>query len=467
MTARLKPVLAVILVWPLVAGLGVVLAANTKLGLLLAVVAATIAFAVLASDDLRVPRMVLAVLLWGVLFANKSFATLGIGNLYVMDGLLGLTVLGVVVHPRTRARLVAARFPIALLSLFLLLGAVNLARGHAWGIDAAKDSVLNFYAIAAILPAALFPSAEKALAFLRMCLPALVVGAVFLSLKARGLSATGISEPFGFTPGTAGAAIAAGFLFVVLTPRRVSPSGATAAAVLGVGVALSLSRSVWLGSVLAGVVILLISIEKQRRVLSVLGATAVTALAVGVLLTFQGSNLPAIFGVKVSSIFFHESSATAAIGVDPVANNYWRLKVWHQTWDTRIGHNLLIGDGFGRPAVAGTSLGNVLHITDSRVQVHNGYLSYLMREGLVGLLAFLAVAGGALVRAIHNARHSADKVQRTFALALVGALCVYVVDIGLGVIIEGPMGGIPFWFLVGLAYVLPRAPKSTATGATT
>jgi O-antigen ligase len=462
MTARLKPVLALILVWPLVAGLGVVLAANTKLGLLLAVVAATIAFAVLASGDLRVPRMVLAVLLWGVLFANKSFATLGIGNLYVMDGLLGLTVLGVVVHPRTRARLVAARFPIALLSLFLLLGAVNLARGHAWGIDAAKDSVLNFYAIAAILPAALFPSAEKALGFLRTCLPALVVGAVFLSL-----SATGISVPFGFTPGTAGAAIAAGFLFVVLTPRRISPSGATAAAVLGVGVALSLSRSVWLGSVLAGVVILLISIEKQRRVLSALGATAVTALAVGVLLTFQGSNLPAIFSVKVSSIFFHESSATAAIGVDPVANSYWRLKVWHQTWDTRIGHNLLVGEGFGRPAVAATSLGNVLHVTDSRVQVHNGYLSYLMREGLVGLLAFLAVAGGALVRAIHNARHSADKMQRTFALTLVGALCVYLVDLGLGVIIEGPMGGIPFWFLVGLAYVLPRAPKSTLAGAAT
>ena len=54
-------------------------------------------------------------------------------------------------------------------------------------------------------------------------------------------------------------------------------------------------------------------------------------------------------------------------------------------------HELLLGEGFGRPAVKDTAVGDLLDITDSRVQVHNAYLTVLMREGILGLIVFFAL----------------------------------------------------------------------------
>jgi O-antigen ligase len=204
-----------------------------------------------------------------------------------------------------------------------------------------------------------------------------------------------------------------------------------------------------------------VAARDRARIMKVGAITLVAMTTLIVCLSIASSSLLPVLNAKAASIVFRNPDtpvssdpAVARVG-NPTGNNEWRLRVWRQTIGTSIQKNFVFGEGFGRPAVAGTRDGEILGITDQRVQVHNGYLTYLLREGIVGLLLFLALVAPAFARAIRGARNFEARHHRMFALALCGALCVYLVDIAFGVIVEGPMAGIPFWLLVGLAYLLP------------
>ncbi len=442
---------------------GTTLVTQHKVAIIFIALVIVTALLVHAATDLTVSRVTLFVMLWGVFAANKSFAALGVGNIHVMDALLGIAVLGILVNPVGRARLRAAHAPTMMLSLFLILGAINLLRGYGWGMLALKDSVLNFYAVALLLPAALFPSIADTVSFLRKCVLPLLIGSVILTLsKLASLTGASIPQTLSITPATAAAALAAGFLFVVLVGSPISTTRVAVASLLAAGVVFSLARSVWMGALLSGMMIWLVSTRDRRRIATVGSIMFLAATTSLLLLSLQGSPVVPALSKKASSIFFKRGdpsggtpSTAPSIG-NPVANNEWRLKVWNQTIHQRIAKSILVGEGFGPPAVAGTKVGNDLHITDRRVQVHNGYLTYLMREGIAGLLAFVVLVLTACNRTVRGARNLEAGLNRTFALALFGALCIYLVDIAFGVIIEGPMAGIPFWLLIGAAFVLPN-----------
>jgi O-antigen ligase len=415
-----------------------------------------VAYAAMALSDARLPRLVLTAFLAGLLIANKSFATLGVGEIYVMEVGLGLAVLGVLLHPVTRARVASSNLPLIALTGFLLLGGLNLARGTEHGVLALKDSVINFYAVAVILPVALFPDLAAATAFLRRLLPPLVIGSIaFSAIQALSLAGVGGSPILEMTNPTVTAAAAAGLLFVILGRRPFDLGAAAVAFVLAGAIAIGLSRSVWVGCVLAAVALWAVARLDRARLARVATVGVISAAALLTVLALADARAPRLLQAEVVSFLFRpsEDSADNAVG-----NARWRLTAWNDLIDGRIRDNVVFGEGFGRPALEESSV----TANDERVQAHNGFLTYALREGLVGLAIFLLLVGAGLARCVRAARLTDSARERAFALALLGALCVYLGDIAFAVVIEGPMGGIPFWLLVGLTFMLAPAPQFRA-----
>jgi hypothetical protein len=441
------PLLAI----PLAVAAGLATAASPRASLVLVAGCFLTVFVIAACRWSGTAFVAFTPMVWGVLAANKSFATIRVGPLYSMEALLLLTILAVLLNPTTRRRLAAAQIPRVLLAMLLVVGVMDLARGHQWGLNAAKDSVIDFYAVATLLPCALFASVEDAITYVRRCaLPCLVGALVLIDAKVSGGHALGV------TPATAAALVACGFLFMVLLPGRFTFWKWCASALLIAGVTMSASRAVWLASFIAGILGFLVSSRERGRMLRI-GVTTIVALALGVVtLSSVDSHLVSKLTGKAQSFLFHESSTSAT----PIANSKWRIRIWKQTIHDRIEPNLIAGEGFGRPAVAGTPVGDQVHITDPRTQVHDGYLTYLMRTGLIGFGCFAVLVLIALSRAARAAQRLSRPEERLFALAVFCAICLYLVNIAFGVIVEGPMGGIPFWLFVGTAFFLPRPGQS-------
>jgi O-antigen ligase len=429
---------------------------------LVAVVGACVlAYAATAVWDARLPRLVLTTILAGLLIANKSFATIGAGEIYIMDVGLALAVLGIMLHPVTRARLAGSRLPLLTLAAFLVLGIVSLLRGTEYGVLAVKDSVINFYAVALLLPVALFPTYDAAARFLRRMLIPLVIGSVVFSVV-QVMSLGGANPPFGLdlTNATVTAAAAAGLSFVIFDRQPFTAGRILIALLLAATVAVGLARSVWVGCLLAALVLWAVAHVRDDRArwarATVVGG--IVACALVTVLAFTDTRANRILQAELASLAFRASDDSAD---NPIGNARWRLTAWNDLVHGRIADNPLVGEGFGRPALETSSVS----APDERVQVHNGYLTYLLREGIAGLSLFLLLVGSAVVRCVRTARFGGEGRERAFALAVLGALCVYLGNIAFAVIIEGPMSAIPFWLLIGVALALPDLGRETSVQA--
>jgi hypothetical protein len=418
-------------------------------------IAAAGTYVVLAITDARVPRVATFALLAGVLVANKGFATIPIGPVYVMDALLGLALAGVILNPTTRQRLALAGYPVLAVAALVVLGLAGILRGRAWGQDALLDSVIALYAVAALLPIALFPTLTSLATFLRSLIPLLIVG----SLLFLGLGVLGSDSSSVFTDHTAGAAAAAGLTLALLWPGRPTFTRLVAVGVLTAVIILAHARAVWLGVALAIALLLLVGGPERSRVVRALATLAVLGVTTLAALTTVGSPLADELASEAQSFLFtSEEQTIAATGDNPVGNAEWRLTAWSETWTNRIVPNLATGEGFGRPALEGTSLATeAALLEDTRVQIHNGYLTYLLRGGVLGLGLFLLCVFPPFVALCSFARRSRDRSSRLLALGLVGAVSVYLGDIAFAPVLEGPMGGIPFWFLVGTLHAATLA----------
>lgn len=405
-------------------------------------------YVVLSIRDLRVPRLAFYTMLAGVLIANKGFATIGLGPLFIMDGLVGLSLLGVLVNRTGRTRLIRSRIAWLVLAGFLIVGCVALARGRAHGLNAVMDSVINFYALAALVPIALFPDARAVRSFAcSLGVPAAIGAALFLSLQA--MTQTSLGERL-FT-GSAATNATAGLILVVALWRRISLRRLTVVILLAGAMLLGFARADWLGFTVAGTILLIASGKGRKHFMRMAIVGAWLAASAFVYMVAVRAPLANRVVGEVQSFFFKESSATRD---DPVANSAWRLTAWSETWDRRIRPNIVFGEGFGRPALDGTTIliEDPAIRDDPRVQVHNGYLTFLLREGVVGLSLFLAFVLLPLRRCIVAARRLPEPEDRLLAMGIAGAILVYLVDIGFGVVIEGPMTALPFWSLVGAGY---------------
>jgi len=174
-------------------------------------------------------------------------------------------------------------------------------------------------------------------------------------------------------------------IYVLIRRRNWLPAGAVTVAVgvIGVGLALTLSRMATLGALASVVVVVLLVPRRARlRMAQLVGGMLVVLLIAA--MTVGGGSLVE----RISSI-----SDPTASGVVTADGDRDRLGFWHVAVEAGLQH-----------PVAGVGVGNlnailVANAPDAGVytHAHSAYLQIFSEDGILGLLALAVLLGGLLV----------------------------------------------------------------------
>jgi O-antigen ligase len=134
-------------------------------------------------------------------------------------------------------------------------------------------------------------------------------------------------------------------------------------------------------------------------------------------------------------------------------NNRYRLVWWKNIVKETFATDPVFGQGFGADLAKGFFL-EYYPTTEPDFNPrspHNIFMTTLGRMGLVGtavLAAIYWVQARATARSVRAARGEPERDEN---VTLQAALWVIMVCACFGVVLEGPMGAIPFWIMLGLA----------------
>ena len=130
----------------------------------------------------------------------------------------------------------------------------------------------------------------------------------------------------------------------------------------------------------------------------------------------------------------------------------WRLNWWTQIVDyTFFGPYFLMGKGFGINLA--NSDGYQVESEDALRSPHNGHMTMLARAGVPGFLLWLIVHASwswMMLRHCIEARRRSDYNWAGIFLFLLSYWLAFMVNTSFDVFLEGPMGGIWFWSIMGL-----------------
>ena len=135
-------------------------------------------------------------------------------------------------------------------------------------------------------------------------------------------------------------------------------------------------------------------------------------------------------------------------------NNQFRLVWWKNVVTDTLSTSPVLGMGFGADLARGFLVEYYATSNEdfSARSPHNIFMTTLGRMGLLGfavLLAIYFVQGRITARVALEARHDPTRED---AMTLQAAVWVVMVSACFGVVLEGPMGAIPFWIMLGLAH---------------
>jgi hypothetical protein len=200
---------------------------------------------------------------------------------------------------------------------------------------------------------------------------------------------------------------------------------------------------------------------------AVQAGSAAVVLAVAAALAFTGNSPGAearLHGLyeRVASLFdvsgirVYESDAT----LTKADNNRFRLVWWRtvgrETWNQ--GRWFGLGFGYDLAKSFVQAYDPAMGEDFSARSPHSIILSAFGRMGCAGLAVLLAVAAAMVVKSWRAWR---DRSTDLLACGLWGAAWVIFVSACFGVVLEGPMGAVVFWTVLGLANGMNAAPAPT------
>lgn len=251
--------------------------------------------------------------------------------------------------------------------------------------------------------------------------------------------------------------------FILLLPsgpfdyRRDLPRWALALASLVLGLTL-LSRSSMLGLLVASG---WLAWSGRWRALRVI----VTVCAVGLLTVTVYSLLQKKDFTQTKAYAIYEASASIAdyrgtrnyqndLSGNKGDNNRYRLVWWKNVAQETLTTSPLFGLGFGADLAQGFFL-EYYPTTDPDFNPrspHNVFMTTLGRMGLLGMLALACIYWTQTRLTLRAARLARGKATQDETMTLQAAIWVVMVCACFGVVLEGPMGAIPFWTMLGLAH---------------
>jgi O-Antigen ligase len=434
-----------------------------------------------------VSAMLMAAVLFGYIVGNRGFAQLYVANsLPLLPAELGLTVCGTILIAQSalRRELPIRRDALNLVILvWLVLGAGRLGLDfRSYGLVAVRDSAMVYYALFFFIGQSLGSEASGR----RWLFGGLTAALAILPLSF--LAFTAFSDWF-FT-----------HLMVRNVPLVIYKAD-IAATCLGAGVFLFFHfahqghRWAWLGvlgsfgsavfsltrAALIGIMLAtgLHVAARRWRMIAMLGLSALLLGLVSTVWTLARGR-----PITESRAFQVVEYATTTLNLsgtgnlssqvseqdvkgNPIDNNQFRLVWWQTVIDETMRTNPLLGLGFGHDLAAQFLIQyGLMGDTDFNTRSpHNFAVSTFARMGFVGLAALLAI----LVVMLSGTWHAVKSWQRETAASeapALWAMCwVIFVSACFGVVLEGPMGAVVFWTILGLAHTATNPTEETADAA--
>lgn len=146
-------------------------------------------------------------------------------------------------------------------------------------------------------------------------------------------------------------------------------------------------------------------------------------------------------------------------------NNRFRLVWWRNVAVETATTSPIFGHGFGADLAAGFVQEYYPDSTDDFTarSPHNIFLTIFGRMGAAGALVLAAIYWNIFRATLRTAKAARLDSSRLDTLTFQAACWVIMVSSCFGVVLEGPMGAIPFWIMLGLAHHnATRPPVSSA-----
>lgn len=222
-------------------------------------------------------------------------------------------------------------------------------------------------------------------------------------------------------------------------------------------------------SILGSLIVLALLVAARRWRYSVVQTIAVTAGLAAVWILANVASSPWA-EQRLQTVSAHLTSV-----IDPVRsvsrvtddeaykwdNNRFRLVWWRSVAQTTWDENPVLGLGFGYDLAHEFTreyLPEAAADFTAR-SPHNIAMTAFGRMGLVGAVIWALLGVTIVAKAWHAFRHDAAAIE----WGLWGALLIVLVTAHFQVVLEGPMGAVPFWVLLGLAST--RNPDAEAKAA--
>lgn len=412
----------------------------------------------------RLFLVTLGTVLFGYAVLGRGFAYLGLPPLYAGEIALLVGTLVVVADARVRRAATLGHGP-AWLSIYVLccwgvLRTVPYLRQY--GADALRDGVVWGYAGFAVLVSALVLAYPQNLARMKVAYrwfagayPFLILAAlttVVMDIALPTLNVTGLPVLV-VKPGDVAVHLGGILLFwlVGLSGRR-GPLWVSVLLACAF-VAAVLSRAAMLAFATPLVVFLLVRRNVPRRVWgAVLGG--VLAFLAAIIVNPRVEVRPGRWLEPRQIIVNMVSTVTAG---DDRTDELQHTKVWRLAWWAEIVDYTIVGDRFWLGKGFGINLAedDGFMSDDPRPNryPHSVHMNFLARAGVPGLvlwLTVLAVWARLVLRHYAHSSRVGHAEWAAFFLFLFGYWSAFLVNASFDVFLEGPMGGVWFWCVMGV-----------------
>jgi O-antigen ligase len=232
---------------------------------------------------------------------------------------------------------------------------------------------------------------------------------------------------------------------------------------LGIGIA----RAATLGLIVATGLVWLAG-ERRFFAYPVIGAVVAAILALLVFASGSSINkVAAVASFQEKMVSMVDFSGTykyqTDLGAMKADNNEFRRAFWKIMVDETTTKNPLLGMGFGYNFLPRFEAYYNRGGWEGLRSPHNIFITMYGRLGAVGVLLFGLLAGLIFRDAIRAAIQVRQGRLARLDLAYWCGTVVFLVSGTFGVVLEGPMGGIPFWTFLGLAASSAALPPTAKT----
>lgn len=206
---------------------------------------------------------------------------------------------------------------------------------------------------------------------------------------------------------------------------------------------------------------------RPARILVTVCATGLFAVLIYSLLQKKDFNQTKAYAIYEAVISIGDFSGTRDyqndMSSDKGDNNRFRLVWWRNVAEETLTTNPALGLGFGADLAHGF-LAEYYPTGDADMTArspHNIFMTTLGRMGLAGVAVLAAIYIMQARMALRVARAARNHPAWDEAMTLQAAVWVVMISACLGVVLEGPMGAIPFWIMLGLAHFAANNPLAT------